>query len=253
MKSLPELAAAIDRRVAKASRTKTMAARNTAPIVSITFDDIPASAARVGADILEARGVRGSFYICGGLDERPWENGPQFGKHDIKRLSERGHEIGCHTFEHLDCARASAATLMASLERNQAYVQSVLGDSVLSTFAYPYGSYGTAAKRRLQRRFAACRGVNPGINAGTIDLGLLKSVAIPNTGSDARWIAPWLTRIRKNAGWLILVTHDVQSGPGEFGCAPAMLSATVDAILAEGIEILPLKNAIGRIAFGSDT
>jgi peptidoglycan/xylan/chitin deacetylase (PgdA/CDA1 family) len=253
MKSLPQLAAALDRRVAQASRTKTMAARNAAPIVSITFDDIPASAARAGADILEARGVRGSFYVCGGLDERPWENGPQFSRHDLQRLSDRGHEIGCHTFEHINCTQASATTLAASLDRNQAYVREVLGDTVLSTFAYPYGSYGTPAKLRLQRRFAACRGIMPGINAGTIDLGLLKAVAIPNSGGDAGWIAPWLRDARAANGWLILFTHDVRQSPGPFGCTPELLAATVDAILAAGIEILPLKNAIGRVAFGGES
>lgn len=251
MKPLTDIPAAIDRRLALINRTKCVSARNSTPLVSITFDDFPATAARTGADILEARGVRGSYYLCGGLAERAWENGPQFDTADLARLSQRGHEIGCHTFEHLDSTRQSASTLEASLDNNLDYVRDQLGDTVLSTFSYPYGYYNSAAKLQLQRRFAACRGIVPGVNAGTIDLGLLKSVAVPRRGNDASWIAPWLKQSQRSNGWLILFTHDVAPEPGAFGCTPDMLAATVDAILAAGIEILPLKTALGRITCGA--
>lgn len=250
MKSLFDLPAAIDRRVAQVSRTKSVIARNAAPIVSITFDDFPATAARAGADILEARGVRGSFYLCGDLAGRAWENGPQFEHADLVRLSQRGHEIGCHTFEHLDSTRQTASALAASIDCNQAYVRAQIGDTVLSTFSYPYGFYSTAAKLRLQRRFAACRSVMPGVNAGTIDLGLLKALAIPRDGNGAGWITPWLTQARRTNGWLILFTHDVAATPGAYGCTPDLLAATVDAIQAAGIEILPVKHALDRVSLG---
>ena len=250
MTSLAHIASKLDRRVAQSTRTKTVLARNTAPVVSITFDDFPASASRTGADILEARGVRGSYYLCGDLAEREWENGPQFTPDDLQRLVQNGHEIGCHTYEHLDCTRTPGDTLRRSISRNQAYVRDVLGDTTLSTFAYPYGYYGTAAKLRLQNRFAACRGINPGVNTGRIDLGLLKAVAIPHDAVGDAWIAPWLEQVRATNGWLILFTHDVRCNPGRFGCTPDLLSATIDAIQSAGIEILPLKNALGRVAFG---
>ena len=248
MRPFADIAAAVDRRIARVGRTKSVVARNTAPIASITFDDFPASAARAGADSLEARGVRGSFYVSGGLEGRMWDNGPQFSRDDLERLSERGHEIGCHTFEHLDCFRSTANDLKASLDRNQAYVRDVLGDTTPSTFSYPYGYYSTAAKFRLQRRFAACRSIIPGVNAGTIDLGLLKSVVIPRGSVDAAWITPWLDRTRASTGWLILCAHDVRVDHGPFGCTPDGLAAAIDSILAAGIEILPVKDALGRIA-----
>jgi peptidoglycan/xylan/chitin deacetylase (PgdA/CDA1 family) len=250
MTLLPDIAAAIDRRVAQASRTKTVTARNRVPLVSITFDDFPASAARAGADILESRGVRGSYYVCGGLEAQSWDNGPQFNRADIERLAGRGHEIGCHTFEHLDCTTQSAAAVDVSLDRNEAYLRDVLSGSTPSTFSYPYGAYGTAAKHRLQRRFAACRGIVPGINAGTIDLGLLNAVAIPDRATGADWIKPWLVEVLRRVGWLILFTHDVGPTPGRYGCTPERLAATVDAILAAGIEILPLRTALDRVADG---
>src|SRR5438874_1364917 len=41
--------------------------RNDAPLVSITFDDVPQSAWRIGAPMLEERGWRGTFYIATSL------------------------------------------------------------------------------------------------------------------------------------------------------------------------------------------
>jgi len=37
--------------------------RNTTPMVSFTLDDLPKSAVTAGADILEAHGARGTFYV----------------------------------------------------------------------------------------------------------------------------------------------------------------------------------------------
>src|SRR5271155_2978294 len=40
------------------------------PLVSFTFDDVPASSCREGAAILEEHGTHGTYYICaGGLGE----------------------------------------------------------------------------------------------------------------------------------------------------------------------------------------
>ena len=41
--------------------------RNTSPMVCFTFDDLPKSAVTTGADLLEAHGARGTFYVSGGL------------------------------------------------------------------------------------------------------------------------------------------------------------------------------------------
>ena len=37
------------------------------PMLSFTFDDAPLSAVQAGAQVLEARGVRGTYYVAAGL------------------------------------------------------------------------------------------------------------------------------------------------------------------------------------------
>src|ERR1700735_5587982 len=89
------------RRAARHSRSKPFAMRNTAPLVSFTFDDVPDSAYTNGAAILENRGVRGTFYIaagtCGTVDTH-WR---VIDRNQVRALHAADHEIGCHTYSHV--------------------------------------------------------------------------------------------------------------------------------------------------------
>lgn len=248
-KSPAEWRETLDRQAARTVRTRTMKMRNRRPVASITFDDCPQTAVTTGAQLLEERGQRGTFFICGGLVGRDWENGRQFARADLVRLVERGHEIGCHTFGHQRCPTLRRHDLEQDIAANQAFIGETLGDYTLTSFAYPYGAFGLAAKRLLQSRFAVCRGIEPGIEAGTVDLGLVKSNLIPHDTDNADWLKPLIEETVIRNGWLTLFTHDVADHPTPFGCRPAALAAAIDALAAAGIEILPVKNALGRIAF----
>ena len=61
------------------------------PIVSFTFDDVPDSALRVGAAILEACGVRGTFYISGGLEGQVEPDRTLIDAAGCRELVARGH------------------------------------------------------------------------------------------------------------------------------------------------------------------
>ena len=51
--------------LARWSRSKVLAMRSGRPMVTFTFDDVPASACERGARILEQHGARGTFYVAG--------------------------------------------------------------------------------------------------------------------------------------------------------------------------------------------
>lgn len=248
-KSVADWRATIDRRAALAARTRVLKMRNRRPVASITFDDCPESAVTTGARILEERGVRGTFFICGGLCLSDWEQCRQFSRADIGRLIQRGHEIGCHTFGHRRSTEMSRREIEQEIAANQAFVEEVAGDYVMTSFAYPYGAIGLSAKRIYQSRFAACRGIEPGVDSGSIDLALVKSNLVPEDGALTAWLNPLIETAVAHNGWLTLFTHDVTDRPTPFGCRPETLAAAIDAIMAAGIEILPVKNALGRIAF----
>jgi peptidoglycan/xylan/chitin deacetylase (PgdA/CDA1 family) len=217
------------------------------PLVSITFDDCPRSAVTDGAAILEACGVRGSFYLCGGLVARSWENGQQFECADARRLIDAGHEVGCHTYNHPDCAGLSAAEIARELDQNRAFFSDMVPGFIPRTFAYPYGSVSMTAKRVIASAFAACRGVEHGINVGHVDLGMLKSVAISQGERDIRWLKPWLMNVVASRGWLVLHTHDVSIEPTPYGCTPTTLTETILAIQNAGVDIVTVSEAADTI------
>src|SRR5580704_13419128 len=89
------------RRAARHSRSKPFAMRNSAPLVSFTFDDVPASAYTSGAAILEQHGMRGTFYIAAGTLGDMDSDWRVIDREQVRALHARGHEIGCHTFSHI--------------------------------------------------------------------------------------------------------------------------------------------------------
>jgi len=68
-------------------------------MVSFTFDDVPKSAATVGAPMLEE-------YNGGNILRRRRTDGPEgpalgrISPDEIVDLHRRGHEVACHTFSH---------------------------------------------------------------------------------------------------------------------------------------------------------
>ena len=94
------------RRAARHHRSKPFAMRNTAPLVSFTFDDVPASAYTNGAAILEDHGLRGTFYIASGTLGETDTDWRVIDRDQVRALHDRGHEIGCHTFLARRCRRA---------------------------------------------------------------------------------------------------------------------------------------------------
>lgn len=54
---------------------------------------------------------------------------------------------------------------------------------------------------------------------------------------------------RHSNGWLIFNTLDVTNDPSPYGCTPELLHSVVAAVANSGIEILPIKHALGRAMF----
>jgi peptidoglycan/xylan/chitin deacetylase (PgdA/CDA1 family) len=215
------------------------------PVVSITFDDFPGSALATGGRILETHGIAGTFYTIFGQPNAQSPSGPLGGLTDFAQCVASGHEIACHTFDHLDCSRASAGEIAASLARNQAAARDA-GLPPLRHFAYPFGRYSVAAKKTAMQHYSSARAILRGVNAGNVDLSLLKSVPL-----YSRPEAPDLTRyfraLQFRPGWLILYTHDVAKQPSPFGCTPEKLRLAIRLAREIGAPILPVGAVVEKL------
>lgn len=238
----------LDRGLSVALRSKGLAIRPARPIISFTFDDAPRSAAKIGANILEAAGVCGTFYIAGGLCGSEEDGRPYLLPEDVVTLHERGHELACHTYSHRRVSTLTSGELHAELEQNQAFISRLCGDAHLSNFAYPFGDVSLGRKRLLQSMFATCRGIAPGVNSGIADLGLLKAVALYSGRRDDRKLQDYLDQAGKERGWLIFYTHDVDQQPSPWGASIEQFEQAVALAVERGYEVVPVRDAIGRLA-----
>jgi peptidoglycan/xylan/chitin deacetylase (PgdA/CDA1 family) len=231
----------VRRRAARLMHRRPLARAPGRPILSMSFDDAPETAAVTGAKLLEARGLRGTYYVSAGLAGTDIPMGRCAGGADYRRLAQAGHEIACHTFSHLDCGQASAADAAAEAARN-AQALADWGGLVIDSFAYPYGDVAAGPKQALAKRFSTLRGLHHGLIEKGTDLNQAPAVGIegPSGESVAR---TWLERARLRNAWLILYTHDVRPDPSPWGCTPEALAGILDDALAAGFEILTVGAA----------
>ncbi len=237
------------RRAARHTRSKPLAMRNTAPLVSFTFDDVPDSAYTNGAAVLDRHGLHGTFYVasgtCGSMDTH-WR---VIGEDQVRALHGGGHEIGCHTFSHVRVEDLDARRMEEECGQNLRRLRELCPGIAVTNFCYPFGRASLPRKVQLQKRFDSCRGVYEGINAGTADLGMLRMIELYDRTLTPDKLRRVLRETRERNGWLIFATHDVADTPSWIGCSPRLLRETVAAVQAENMQCLPVRDALTAIGF----
>jgi len=216
------------------------------PMITFSFDDVPATAAHAGAQVLEAMNFRGTFYICAGLEDRDGPMGRYGSAQDVRRLVAAGHEVGCHTYSHLDCGQADQATIAADVERNGVALAE-RGAPAPASFAYPYGDVSFAAKRGLGGRFRTLRTVSAGLVTDGADANQLPAVGIEGEDGEARAMR-WMDRAAKQSAWLILYTHDVAEAPSPWGCTPGTLARLAARARSDAFDVVTMAQAAERFS-----
>ena len=216
------------------------------PMVSVTFDDVAASAATTGAQILEAHGVRGAFFVSASLAGGQGPMGAYACRDQLLALAAAGHELACHTYSHLDCGQADATAIAADVDRNQMALEA-WGAGPSQSFAYPYGDVSLAAKQVLGGRYRILRAVHPGLVRQGTDLNQAPSVSLegPHAAETAH---RWLDRAVKAKAWLILCGHDIADPHSAWGCAPSVLEGLVRAAIAAGCDVVTVAEGARRLA-----
>jgi peptidoglycan/xylan/chitin deacetylase (PgdA/CDA1 family) len=158
---LSEARAKVGHRLAMHLRVDLFQLRNSTPMVSFTFDDLPKSAVTTGAEMLEAHGARGTFYVSGslvGADAPDWVAGDA---EDVVALHRGGHEIGCHTYSHQRACDLDETAMRQEIRRNSAYLRALdlrYRSIVLPTRSDTAPTPGSVSSGRRSRPAAAsCR------------------------------------------------------------------------------------------------
>jgi peptidoglycan/xylan/chitin deacetylase (PgdA/CDA1 family) len=219
-----------------------------APLCTFTFDDCPRSALENGGRILEQQGLAGTFFVAGAsLNDSADQHGEMLSREDLRGLVRRGHELGCHTYSHESLRTRPITELRLDLDRNRELLLGASGAEGLASFAYPFGETSWAAKAEIATRFAAARGVRPGINGRILDLAELRAVRIYVHEFSEERIRALIQRTVRTRGWLIFYTHEVGDTPSSIGCTGQQFTRVVELVRGSRIEVLPMRSAIGRM------
>jgi peptidoglycan/xylan/chitin deacetylase (PgdA/CDA1 family) len=233
------------RRLARVMRRRPARIALDRPMISFTFDDAPASAFTLGRSVLEAKGVRATYYVAAGLAGQDGPTEPYGDRDAILAAAAAGHEIACHTHGHLDCGKAGAAEIEADVIRNEAALRD-WGLPKATNFAYPFGDVSPAAKAVLGSRYDVLRALHHGLIVEGTDLNQAPAVGVEGVGGEAA-AHHWLERAAAQNGWLLLYTHDVSESPSEWGCTPGALERLIAVAQTRGFDIVTLAEGARRL------
>lgn len=105
------------------------------PMIALTFDDGPdAESTPVLLDGLKERGVHATFFVIGENIEKE-EN-----REIIKRMYEERHEIGNHTYHHVDLSKLSYEDAHRELAMTDELIRDITGEET-SLVRPPFGAF----------------------------------------------------------------------------------------------------------------
>ena len=227
-----------------------------AAAVSLSFDDARPSQLE-GVSILDAHGVRATFYVLPAQVAAARER--------WLRVVRTGHEIGNHTVTH-PCSGnypfsrgnaledTSLAELAADIDRASQAIETLLGVRPRS-FAYPCGQsfIGRGSRRRsyvplVAARFAAGRGYrSETANApDRCDLAHVEAFSIDGLDADAlRALVEGGVALGE---WVVLAGHDIGTGGSQTVLASALDRLCGRLAGDERVWVAPVVQVAGHLA-----
>ena len=114
--------------------------------IMITFDDTRIDQFTNGAVEMKKYGFKGVFFIMTVAINRPG----YMTKEEIKSLSDDGHVIASHTWDHHMVTKYSGEDWNTQFVKPKAKLEDIIGKPV-TDFAYPFGLWNTAAIPELKK------------------------------------------------------------------------------------------------------
>lgn len=202
--------------------------------LSLTFDDARLSQVDRGFAILDAHGVKATFYVSLTAMEKRLEG--------WKRAVSAGHEIGNHTVTHpcsgnFRFARANALEdyTLERMEKELIGAGDVIEQKLgvrPKTFAYPCGQkfVGRGVNVRsyvplIARHFIVGRGFMDECHNSAAMSDLAQAMGMEFDGLSFEQVKARLDQAAEDGGWLILAGHEVSDAGRQ-----TVLASTLDAL-----------------------
>jgi peptidoglycan-N-acetylglucosamine deacetylase len=185
-------------------------------ILALTYDDGPSSALTPQLlDLLERRGARATFFMLG----RHAQQHPRL----VDRVVKAGHDVGCHSDQHLNAWKAlpweAVADIDAGYERLSPWIQPN------GMFRPPHGKMTLPTYWSIRRRGAP-------VWWWTIDSGDTHDV-LPSISQVA-------DRLRREGGGIVLM-HDLDRTQPRNEFVLELTAALLDVAREESLKVMPLR------------
>ena len=170
---------------------------NKAGAVSLTFDDGTQSQLSLGIPALDARGLKGTFYVITDRVGTAWD--------PWKSAAMAGHEIDSHTKSHPYLTSLSTAQIRDELGGSRPLIDAQITSQKVFSLAYPYGDVNTNVSTIARDYYFAARGVNCGLNQPPYDFYNVKACS-PDSLDDVYY----QTDVAETQGrWLVTFFHSL--------------------------------------------
>lgn len=201
--------------------------------ISITFDDGYLSQYKA-AELLERYGYRGTFYIPAAFVGNEFEGRLLMSWSELETLQNKGHEIGAHTFSHVN----------SSVPKDIYNAEVLLGGETLQEhgfstedFAYPYGD---DTYKQSGQGFVTARNTKWCVNK--ISDRELCGITLTDSLGNQTVLQFYLSQLKTKGGWLVIVIHGVDENPRpDVDINIEQLFYILDQIRNSGIEVKTIE------------
>lgn len=114
--------------------------------IMITFDDTREEQFKIGAAEMKKYGFKGVFFIMTVSINRPG----YMSKEQIKSLSDDGHVVGAHTWDHHMVTKYTGDDWNTQLVKPKAKLEKII-EKPVTDFAYPFGLWNTTALPEIKK------------------------------------------------------------------------------------------------------
>jgi peptidoglycan/xylan/chitin deacetylase (PgdA/CDA1 family) len=146
--------------------------------VMITFDDTDGEQFSIGAVEMKKYGFKGVFFIMTVAINRP----RYMTKEQIKNLSDSGHEIAAHTWDHHMVTKYQGTDWDIQFSNPKKQLETITGKQ-LKYFAYPFGLWSKAAIPELKDRGYQLAFILSTKRDSTEPLHTIRRMIVPGTWS----------------------------------------------------------------------
>jgi peptidoglycan/xylan/chitin deacetylase (PgdA/CDA1 family) len=209
------------------------------PIISITFDDGWQSVYTNALPLLERYDMNSTQYITTGVVGAP----AYMSEAQIRALQAGGHELAAHTVSHPDLTALSNEDLTSELVDSLTFLEERFGN--IANMASPLNEYNDATLAEIQRHYASHRTTDyPYVNTrDSYDRYRIRALTIRSDTTIAE-IETLIQQAKDEAGWLVLVYHQIDESGGGFTVTPAVFESHLDLISQSQIKTATVQQVL---------